>query len=134
MPFSQECCGQLLRWFIKVGEGIRVNILCYESWKFYMISVFFYLDNVFNQLWLSFSVTNFKNYTSVKMKMSFAQTWLHKLNSSRPDPEWREKIDLNFYFHTSLWCLRRFYEGLKGLDKTFWGTKKKCENKNLIFT
>ena len=25
------------------------------------------------------------------------------------------KIELNFYFHTSLWCLKRFYEGLKGL-------------------
>ena len=23
------------------------------------------------------------------------------------------KIKLNFYFHTSLWCLKRFYEGLK---------------------
>ena len=29
------------------------------------------------------------------------------------------KINLNFYFHTSLWCLERFYEGLKGLYKTF---------------
>ena len=28
-----------------------------------------------------------------------------------------EKIKLNFYFHTSLWCLKRFYEGLKGLHK-----------------
>ena len=34
------------------------------------------------------------------------------------------KINLNFYFHTSSWCL-------KGLHKTFWGTTKKCENKNL---
>ena len=25
----------------------------------------------------------------------------------------------NFYFHTSFWCLKRFYEGLKGLTKTF---------------
>ena len=25
------------------------------------------------------------------------------------------KINLNFYFHTSLRCLKRFYEGLKGL-------------------
>ena len=41
------------------------------------------------------------------------------------------KIELNFYFHTSLWCLKRFYEGLKGLHKTFSGTTKKCENKNL---
>ena len=41
------------------------------------------------------------------------------------------KIELNFYFHTSLWYLKRFYEGLKGLHKIFWGTTKKCENKNL---
>ena len=27
------------------------------------------------------------------------------------------KIMLNFYFHTSLWCLKRFYEGLKGLKE-----------------
>ena len=26
------------------------------------------------------------------------------------------EIKLNFYFHTSLWCLKRFYEGL---HKTF---------------
>ena len=42
------------------------------------------------------------------------------------------KINVNFYFHTSSWRLKRFYEGLRGLRKTFWGTAKKCENKNLI--
>ena len=41
------------------------------------------------------------------------------------------KINLNFYFHTSLQCLKRFYEGLTGLRKTFSGTTKKCENKTL---
>ena len=50
----------------------------------------------------------------------------------RPNPGRREKIKLNFYFHTSFWCLKRFYEGLKGLCKTFWGTTKKYENKNWI--
>ena len=25
------------------------------------------------------------------------------------------KVELNFYFHTSLWCLKRFYQGLKCL-------------------
>ena len=49
---------------------------------------------------------------------------------SRPDSERREKINLHFYFHTYLWCLKRFYESLKGLHKTFWGTMKKLENKN----
>ena len=33
-------------------------------------------------------------------------------NPSSPDPGRREKINLNFYFHISLWCLKRFYEGL----------------------
>ena len=41
------------------------------------------------------------------------------------------KINLNFYFDTSLWCLKRLYEGLYGLHKIFWGTTKTSEYKNL---
>ena len=37
------------------------------------------------------------------------------------------KFNLNYYFPTFLRCLKEFYEGL---HKTFWGTTKKCENKN----
>ena len=38
---------------------------------------------------------------------------------SRPDPGRREKIKIIFFFFdTSMWCLKRFYEGLKGLYKT----------------
>ena len=43
----------------------------------------------------------------------------------------REKIKWNFYFHALLWCLERFYGGLKGQHETFWGTRKQCQNKNL---
>ena len=35
-------------------------------------------------------------------------------------PGRRKKIKLNFYFHTFLWCLKRSYEDLKGLYRTFW--------------
>ena len=38
-------------------------------------------------------------------------------NPSRPSPGQREKMNLNFCFHTSLWCLKRFYESLKGLKR-----------------
>ena len=38
--------------------------------------------------------------------------FIQLIKSSRPDPGQREKINLNFYFHTSLWCLKRFDEGL----------------------
>ena len=41
-----------------------------------------------------------------------------------PDFGRREKINLNIYLYMSLWCFKRFYEGL-------WGTTKKCENENL---
>ena len=54
-----------------------------------------------------------------------------QFNPSRLDPGWRREINLNFYFHTFLWCLKGFYEGLKGLHKTFWGTTKTYENENL---
>ena len=37
------------------------------------------------------------------------------------------KIKLNFYFHTSLWCLKRFYETFM---KPFEAPQR-CENKNL---
>ena len=39
------------------------------------------------------------------------------------------KINLNVYFDTAMWCLKRFYEGLKG-------TTNECENKTfkLIFS
>ena len=36
-----------------------------------------------------------------------------------PDPRWGEKTNLNFYFHLSFWYLKRFYEGLNGLDHVF---------------
>ena len=38
------------------------------------------------------------------------------------------KIKLNFSFHNSLGCLKRFYEGLQSLHKIFWGTAKKFEH------
>ena len=37
------------------------------------------------------------------------------INPSRPNPRRRVKIKLSSYVHTSLWCLKRFYEGLKGI-------------------
>ena len=39
---------------------------------------------------------------------------ISNLMPPRPNPQRREQINLNFYFQISLWCLKRFYEGLKG--------------------
>ena len=54
--------------------------------------------------------------------MNSAQTrdpFLNVFNPSRPDPGQRQKINLTFYFHTSVWWHKKFYVGLQGLHKTF---------------
>ena len=62
-------------------------------------------------------------------KMESIAAIVNGIKPSRPNPGRREKSKLNFYFHT-LWCLETFYEGLKGLHKTFRGTSK-SDNKDL---
>ena len=42
----------------------------------------------------------------------FDNTIQYFFNPSRSNPGRTEKIKLNFYFHTSLWYLKTFYEGL----------------------
>ena len=41
------------------------------------------------------------------------------------------KIELSFYFDTSLWCLKRFYEGIKAFIKPFEAPQRSVKNKNL---
>ena len=61
---------------------------------------------------------------SIQSFFYFIQQGEIRVNPSCPDPGRREKNNMNFYINTSFWCLKRFYEGLKGL-------KEKGENKNL---
>ena len=56
---------------------------------------------------------------------------------THPNPGRREKIKLNSYFHTSLCCLKRCYEGLKSLyfNTTFRNVRDGLSlNINLNFT
>ena len=48
-------------------------------------------------------------------------------NPSRPNTGRREKNNLNFYFHSFLWCRKRFYECLK----PFEALQRIVKNKNL---
>ena len=55
------------------------------------------------------------------MKISLHLNFHVKIISWIPIPDEEKKIKLNIYFYTSLWCLKRFYEGLasKGFIKAF---------------
>ena len=46
-----------------------------------------------------------------------------------PIPDEEKKINVNFYFHTSLWCLERFYEGLKAFIKPFEALQRSAKIK-----
>ena len=47
-----------------------------------------------------------------KLMFSIKKFLKNFLTLSIPIPGKEKKINLNFNFHTSLWCLKRFYEGL----------------------
>ena len=78
----------------------------------------------FKSFWWNFNIcfiglaedTCFPNLINY-LNVTFKKGQSFSLNPSRPDPEWKEKISLKFYFHTFLWCLERFYESLKGAGR-----------------
>ena len=90
-----------------------------------LFAVWSFLQSWHLTLWYKYSQNDqvlFKNPAAFTARM---------LTLPVPITDEGEKINLNIYFHSSLWCLKRFYEGLKGFQKTFWGNTKKSENKNL---
>ena len=77
------------------------------------------------------SSQTFSKY-DVNKKLEHLTTWNKIQRSlrvpwypSRPD---KEKTLAAFFISQFLWCFKRFYEDLKGIHKTSWGTKKNCEN------
>ena len=64
---------------------------------------------------LTLSLTSSLSYPiSNHLTQGYQKIWKKgEVNSSRPNPGRREKIKLNFCFHVSLWCLKKFYEALK---------------------
>ena len=50
-----------------------------------------------------------------------------------PNLDEERKLTQKLNFPTSLWCLKRFYERLKALYKTFLGSTKKCEKVDCDF-
>ena len=60
-----------------------------------------------------------KKSVAYEKSVYIASNYKQEVNPFRFDPGRKEKIKLNFYFHTSLWYFKRFYEGLKGLKVVF---------------
>ena len=76
-----------------------------------------FVKNFFNCLYIYKKIIFYLKLYIVLKFFYFIQA-LH-VNPSRPDPGQREKTNLNFYFHKFLWCLKRFHEGLIGVNFHF---------------
>ena len=88
---------------------------CKQMWLFIRAKMYFMRITIFHLQIALILPLNLKNQH--KDPISF--------NPSCLNPEWWEKGNLNFYFHTSLWCLKRFYEGLiKCLHKMLSGNTR----------
>ena len=90
------------------------NTFCAFAFVFCLLLYFWEL---FSQS--QFNIVNLiycRAYTELQLEFS-SESYDCFFNPSRPSSGQREKINLNFHFHISLWCLKRFYEGLKGLLK-----------------
>ena len=53
---------------------------------------------------------------SLKGNLCVREWWQIIINPPRPDPGQIEKIDVNFYFHTSLWYLKSFYKTMQYIN------------------
>ena len=62
-----------------------------------------------------YSLETPKNHCSANVFRGYKMGTLVRKRLTLPVPilDNEEKINLNFYFHISLWCLKRFYESLK---------------------
>ena len=76
----------------------------------------------------------FRGYRNVPcISISSLYTKIYCLvNSSRPDPRQRGKKNLNFHFHTSLWCLKCFMKAFKVFIKPSEAPQRSVKIKNSV--
>ena len=65
---------------------------------------------------------------SIAPELSYFPCWGYPLTSKKKKPltsgQKRKKLTSIFYFHTSLWCLKRFYKGIKRFEALQRSAKK----------
>ena len=128
--FPQICLtirSEIRRLFLNHQHNIQLIVIFYSFSYFKHIFMDFFIFLNINLFHVSL-VWLFQNFFSFYISII---SFIFTLPASPIFGKSYKNKNFNFYFHTSLWCLKRFYEGLSSLRKTFYGTTKKCDNKNL---
>ena len=95
-------------WYMKTGKDTFVSIR--KIHEKFDITTWLLLPQ-FHAVTGCDRVSYFFN-VSKRVVFERASSGITTFNPSRPNPGRIEKINLNFYFHTTLWCLKKFFEGL----------------------
>ena len=74
-----------------------------------------YLQSRHKRHLLKYAFPKSLTHNEANLKESYNQRMKVQVNPFLPDPGRKEKINLNCYCHTSLWCLKRFCNGLYGI-------------------
>ena len=116
LPIVKENCKTLKK--LQTKQSKKASLTNAGRWKINLLTGKCYTgelrSNYAKIAYWNFVMTIIQTINKCWPKMfcvSFTCFFL-KINPSRPNPVRREKINLKFYFHVSLWCLKRFYEGL----------------------
>ena len=111
---SVSFCQSKVTTYFLVQE-IEKFVKSMSKWKNRIGSLHFPV--IFIPYCLCFSQSNGLSYNELNtLKITFSAEF--KLNPSRRNPRQSAKTNLNFYFLTSLWNLKRFYEGLSEMHGT----------------
>ena len=123
---SKTCQCKWLIWFMPNKSNSLFKGLKYQKFhKWYFPNRFQWFVMIPNFLYQVFiAAGDFEVDQTFFGKISSESSFNLTLSTLIPDED--KKFFLNFYFHASLWCLKRFYESL-----LLWGTTKKCGNKSL---
>ena len=109
----------LVNWASKIDQSIVIQRPVWKKTKggpkFKLFSNFFILIIIIF-IWIVYTVNSFRSDAAI------CKCSIEKLSLTLTVPCISEscieiKIKLNCYFHTPLWCLKRFYEGLKAFIK-----------------
>ena len=86
----------LIEWSVDISKMMICFTLIIFSFSIFILFYFFFIDLLVKQ-----PLFNDRKF----------------FQPTQSNPGRREKNNLNFYFRTSLWCLKRFYEGLCYISK-----------------
>ena len=126
--------GKLSATFLAFGDCRILNCLSPATFRPFIlllaewVLLWWFLNKQMLVVYIIMSVRLLNCWILLRDHCQILLLMLGEPNPFRPNHGQSDKNNLSFYFHTSLWCFKKFYQG-----QTFSGTTKKCEKNKVNF-